>query len=298
MMFLTGKTVENASFREPTAEERKREQKLVEELKRSRKPPPAPAFSARGQLVNVALQAGERDYFARSLVNRLWHRYFGLGLVSPLDQMHSANDPSHPELLAWLANDAIASNYDIKRLTRGLVLSKAYARSSRWHDDNPPKANLFALARVRPLTPAQLGVALRLATTDPQMLAPNPKPGDLEKRLEGIEAIGRGMASLFEQPRDDFQISVTEALLFSNSDRIQKDILSDGSDRLLGRLKLLKTTDEMIDVAVKNVYCRSARPEEVEVLKAFLAKRSDRPAEAMRQMVWALLTSSEFRFNY
>jgi hypothetical protein len=298
LMFLTGKTIEHASLREPTADERKREQMRVEEQKKSKSPPAAPAFSARAQLVDLALQAGERDYFARSLVNRLWHRYFGLGLVSPLDQMHSANDPSHPDLLAWLANDAIASNYDIKRLTRGLVLSKAYARSSQWRDDNPPRTNLFALARVRPLTPAQMGVALRLATTDPQMFAPNPKADDFEKRLEGVESIGRGMANLFEQPRDDFQISVTEALLFSNSDRIQKDILSDGSDRLLGRLKLLKSTEEMIDVAVKNVYCRAPRPDEIEVLKAFLAKRADRPAEAMRQLVWALLTSSEFRFNY
>src|SRR5205823_243171 len=136
------------------------------------------------------------------------------------------------------------------------------------------------------------------ATTDPQSFAANPKGDDLEKRLEGLENSAAGVASLFEQPRDDFQISVTEALLFSNSDRIQKDFLADGGDRLLGRLKQLKSPQEVVETAIRNAFCRPPRPEEVEALTAFLQKRSDRPAEAARQMVWALLTSSEFRFNH
>jgi hypothetical protein len=298
MMFLTGKTVEHASYREPTNEERKKDQMRVEEVKRKRQPPPAPAFSARAQLVETALLPGERDYFARSLVNRLWHRYFGLGLVSPVDQMHSANEPSHPELLAWLARDTITHGYDLKRLTRGLVLSKAYARSSRWEGDNPPRANLFAVARARPLGPMQLALSLRLATTDPQSFGANLKADDLEKRIEGQENSARGFASQIEQPRDDFQISVGEALLFSNSDRVQKELLADIGDRLLGRLKQLKTPEEVVDTAVSNVFCRPPRPEEVQLLSAFLQKRADRPVEAARQMVWALLTSSEFRFNH
>jgi hypothetical protein len=298
MMFLTGKTIEHASWREPTGEERKQEQMRVEEAKRKKVAPPPPAYSARAQLVETALQPGERDYFARSIVNRLWHRYFGYGLVMPIDQMHSANQPSHPELLAWLARDTIAGNYDLKRLTRGLVLSKAYARSSRWEGGTPPKPHLFAVARVRPLTPTQLAMSLRMATSDPVSLASNPKAEDLEKKLEGLDSGARGNASMFEQPRDDFQISVTEALLFSNSDRIQKDFLSDGGDRLLGRLKLLMSTEEIIETAVKNVLCRAPKPEEVEVLKAFLQKRADRKEEATRQLVWALLTGSEFRFNH
>src|SRR5262249_15616261 len=160
--------------------------------------PPPPAFSARAQLVETALQPGERDYFARSIVNRLWHRYFGYGLVMPIDQMHSANQPSHPELLDWLARDTIAASYDLKRLTRGLVLSKAYARSSCWVGDNPPKANLFALARVRPLTPTQLAMSLRMATSDPLSLTSNPKADDLEKKLEGMDSTARGYSSMFE----------------------------------------------------------------------------------------------------
>ncbi len=92
--------------------------------------PTPPKVSARARLVEVALEPGERDFFARSFVNRLWHRIFGVGLVMPLDQMHSENPASHPDLLRWLARDAIEHRYDLRRLIRGLVLSSAYARTS------------------------------------------------------------------------------------------------------------------------------------------------------------------------
>jgi hypothetical protein len=36
----------------------------------------------------------------------------------------------------------------------------------------------------------------------------------------------------------------------------------------------------------------------MKALEDYLTKRADRPAEAQRQLVWALLNSSEFRFNY
>ena len=112
----------------------------------------------------MSLQPDQREFFARALVNRTWYRLFGYGLVMPLDQMHSENPPSHPELLAWLARDTAEHGYDLRRLIRGLVLSKAYARSSRWEsEEDAPQARLFAVARLRPLTPMQLALSLRVA---------------------------------------------------------------------------------------------------------------------------------------
>jgi hypothetical protein len=51
-------------------------------------------------------------------------------------------------------------------------------------------------------------------------------------------------------------------------------------------------------MAVFSVLSRFPDAEENKVLIAFLTERSDRPAEAHRQLVWALLTDSEFRFNH
>jgi hypothetical protein len=51
-------------------------------------------------------------------------------------------------------------------------------------------------------------------------------------------------------------------------------------------------------LAVRTVLCRPPRDEERKLLGDYLKQRGDRPAESQRQMVWALLTSAEFRFNY
>jgi hypothetical protein len=293
LMFLTGKVVETDTLKESPGETKKSK-------KTSAKAEPAPVqpkFSARTELVKLSLQPGEREFFARSIANRVWHRFFGYGLVMPLDQMHSENAPSHPELLDWLACDLIEHQYDLRRLIRGLVLSRAYGRDSLWDKGETPQPTLFAVARVRPLTPMQLAMSLRLAVTDPQTLPGIARTEETDKRLQGLESSAGSLARLFEQPGDDFQVGVSEALLFSNGPAIEKDVLADASDRLLNRLKQLKN-DEAIALAVRTILCRPPRDEERKLLGDYLKQRADRPAEARRQMVWALLTGTEFRFNY
>jgi hypothetical protein len=296
LMFLTGTVVVDPEGGSVPVEVTKPQPKKISKAPIA--PVPPPKFSVRNQLAELALQPKERDFFARSIVNRVWHRLYGTGLVSPLDQMHSENAPSHPELLAWLARDTAEHGYDLRRLIRELVLSKTWSRSSRWEGSSFPRPQTFAVARLRALTPMQLATSLRLATTASDQLPATLKPDELERRLEGLESGARGFASLIEQPRDDFQISVTEALLFSNSDRIQKEFLTDGRDRLLGQLKEIKDTNAALETLTLNVLGRSPTGEEKALLTEYLNNRKDRPAEALRQVTWALLTGAEFRFNH
>jgi hypothetical protein len=298
LMFLTGKVIDSASVKEPTKDDEKKEKQQLEEYKKKKMPPPRPKYSARAQLVETSLEAGQRDFFARSIVNRVWYRHFGHGLVMPLDQMHSENPASHPELLEWLARDTIEHNYDLRRLIRGLVLSKAYARTTKWASDDVPSPRLFAVARLRALTPMQLATSLQLATADPQSFPDNMKPEEFEKRIEGMESPARGLASRIEQPREDFQIGVSEALLFSNNAQVMQEYLADRTDRLVGRLKAAKDPRAQIELAVRSTLCRPPTEEEYKVMGEYLQRRSDRPVEACQQLVWALLTSAEFRFNY
>src|SRR5262245_1936135 len=161
--------------------------------------PPAPKFSARAELVKVALQGENAEFFSRSIVNRMWHRFFGTGLVSPLDQMHAENQPSHPELLAWLARDTEENKSDLRRLIRGIVMSKAYSRSSQYDSENRPANKTFAVARLKPMTPLQLATALRIAAADPATFE-GLKADEFEKRMEQVESSARGFAALIAQP--------------------------------------------------------------------------------------------------
>lgn len=297
LMFLTGKSVADSSNREPNNDEIKRDKQLFDSHKKNKTAPPSPKFSARKSLVDLSLEPEQRGFFARNIVNRMWFRLFGCGMVMPLDQMHSENPPSHPELLDWLARDTADHGYDLHRLIRGLVLSQVYGRGSRSVSQSLPPANLFAVARVRPLTPMQLALSLRVATSDTSRFQAG-KPEELEKFLEGLEGSARSFANLLEQPGEDFQVGVGEALLFSNSDRIFQDLLTDGADRLIGQLKSTKDARQTIDLAIWATLSRNPEPDEVTVMEKFLEQRQDRPVEAYRQLVWALIASAEFRFNH
>ncbi len=53
--------------------------------------------------------------FAQVIVNRLWKRTMGYGLVEPIEDWEHA-DISHPQLLEFLARELIANSYDLKHI--------------------------------------------------------------------------------------------------------------------------------------------------------------------------------------
>jgi hypothetical protein len=69
-------------------------------------------------------------------VNRLWHYHFGRGIVAtPNDFGRNGQQPTHPELLDWLAVEFSQSQgWSLKRMTEMMVLSNAYQQSSAIDD--------------------------------------------------------------------------------------------------------------------------------------------------------------------
>jgi hypothetical protein len=154
------------------------------------------------------------------------------------------------------------------------------------------------VALVRPLTANQLATSLRLATADPASVPPGVGSEPFEKQIQALEERGRPLASSFATSGGDSQVGVSEALLFSNGKRITTELLSAASDSLVKRLEQTARPVDVVDLAVRNVLSRPPDDEELRVLGAYLEGRTDRPDEARRQLVWALLTDSEFRFNH
>ncbi len=67
-------------------------------------------------------------YFSRSFANRIWGELVGRGFVEPVDNFTESNQPSHPKTLGYLADEFVASGYDLKTLIRLVVTSEAYQR--------------------------------------------------------------------------------------------------------------------------------------------------------------------------
>ncbi|MFM7749983.1 MAG: DUF1553 domain-containing protein, partial [Opitutaceae bacterium] len=75
---------------------------------------------------------GRNPLTARVVVNRLWERLFGIGLVSTSEEFGSQGElPSHPELLDWLATELVEKKWDLKAIQRLMVTSAAYRQTSK-----------------------------------------------------------------------------------------------------------------------------------------------------------------------
>lgn len=95
--------------------------------------PPFPANAPRNRLGLARwIVAKENPLTARVIVNRIWQQYFGAGLVStPEDFGARCEQPSHPQLLDWLAAELVEKGWDIKHIHRLIVTSAMYRQSSK-----------------------------------------------------------------------------------------------------------------------------------------------------------------------
>ena len=105
----------------------------------------------------------ENRRFAQVIVNRVWKRYFGQGFVEPASDWEG-NEPSHPELLDYLARDFVAYGYDIDRLSTLILTSEAYRREATL---DATEERFFEAPMKRRLSAEQLVDSLFAATGVP-----------------------------------------------------------------------------------------------------------------------------------
>ncbi len=108
------------------------------------------------------------ERFAKVLVNRVWKRYLGWGIVEPVDDWETAK-PSHPELLDWLARELITHDYDLKHIAALILNSHTYQRAVRPDGslDRKAEERLFASPARRRLTAEQVVDSLFAAAGKP-----------------------------------------------------------------------------------------------------------------------------------
>ncbi|MFI5460657.1 MAG: DUF1549 and DUF1553 domain-containing protein [Isosphaerales bacterium] len=95
---------------------------------------PRPSSRSTGRRTSLAewLVRPDHPLVARVMVNRLWQHHFGRGLVAtPSDFGTMGDEPSHPELLDWLATELVARGWSLKSMHRLIVTSATYRQSSR-----------------------------------------------------------------------------------------------------------------------------------------------------------------------
>ncbi|QDT29623.1 Planctomycete cytochrome C [Gimesia panareensis] len=101
---------------------------------------------------------------SRVIVNRIWHKHFGTGLVKSIDNFGAlGTPPSHPELLDWLAVQFVQEGWQFKKLHRLIMTSQAYRQSSEVTpllEEKDPENELLSRMPLRRLEAEELRDAL------------------------------------------------------------------------------------------------------------------------------------------
>ncbi|MEI6712620.1 MAG: DUF1553 domain-containing protein [Verrucomicrobiota bacterium] len=110
------------------------------------------------------ITAPENERFAQVMVNRIWARLMGRGIVEPVADWERGT-PTHPELLRWLGRELVRSGYQTTHITKLILNSHAYQRASikARREVNP----LYTTPIPRRLTAEQIVDSLFTATEKP-----------------------------------------------------------------------------------------------------------------------------------
>jgi len=277
-----------------------------------------PVYSRRLQLAE-ALTGSENQAFQKNIVNRVWAIMLGQGLVEPLDMWHSDNPPTHPQIVKLLTEELQSHDYNLRYLFRELALTKTYQRKSHVSPEAKlPEKNLYGMGLLKPLTPEQLAWSMMQATgvttaTLEGLQAKQRKVDEKKKtkladdplwQEEALHTALKGNVTAFVRTfgivgaqTSRFDASADQALFLLNGTTIQA-WLSPSGNRLTARLKKLKQPAEITEELYLAVFSRFPTESEIKQVSEFLKSNPKYSDQDLQQLVWAALSSDEFRFNH
>ena len=94
--------------------------------------------------------------FTTVIVNRLWKRAYGIGLIEPIDDMNDNTQSSNPKLLAYLEKIMASVDYDVKEFMRVLYSMDLFTRESVKGDYESPETFYFAGPPLQRMTGEQI----------------------------------------------------------------------------------------------------------------------------------------------
>ena len=245
----------------------------------------------------------ENTFFAPALVNRYWKHFFGRGLVDPEDDMRATNPATNPELLNDLAQDFIASNFDLKQLIRTICNSSVYQLSSepnQWNRDDkqnfsryyPKRLNAEVLLdAINQVTGTTTGFGGVPAGTRATQLPDNGFSSYF------LTVFGRPESSSACECERSSEANLAQSLHLLNSGEIQGKLTSgSGNAALLSKDKEREHLAKIRDLYLLS-FSREPSAEEAGIALKHIEKAKEAKL-AYEDIVWALINTKEFLFNH
>lgn len=295
---------------------------------RGKPQPPAPLDSEpiamdstddRREVLAAWLAGPENRYFSRSIVNRVWANYMGVGLVESVDDLRVSNPASSEKLLDALADYLIENDYDLKSLMREILNSQAYQRMAEATSGNVDDHRFYCRYYPRRLMAEVLHDSIVSVTGVPTQFTEIEFPGADKRKTDvypegtrSLELYDSAVANYFlktfgrhqrritcDCERSD-QPTVVQALHLNNGDTIN-DKLSDERCVVSKWVNQRVPAEEVIDQAYLSALTRRpSASERSKVLKLIAEADSSGVSrrETFEDLLWSLMTSPEFLFAH
>ncbi|MBI1313228.1 DUF1553 domain-containing protein [bacterium] len=291
--------------------------------------PPTPldgdpvAFDAREdrrEHVAAWLTSPANPYFTRSITNRLWANFFGVGIVNEVDDLRRSNPASNEALLAAAAQHLVDADFNLKSLMRTILQSRTYQRSSVALDENREEDRYFSRYYPKRLMAEVLLDAVSQVTQVPTEFTHVAFPGGdrqetkfYPKGTRAIQLYDSAVESYFLKTfgRNDREItcecerseepSMVQVLHIANGDTINSK-LSAKDNRLTALLASEKSDEEVVDEVFRLCLARKPtekeRNETVAVLNAIPDSDAEQKRIVLEDVFWSVMSTREFLFNH
>ena len=271
----------------------------------------------------------ENGRLARTIVNRIWHRMMGRGIVHPVDAMQSP--PWHADLLDFLATYLVDQHYDLQKVCELIATSQAYqARSVIQTQAQADAAESYTFRGpvARRLTAEQFLDTVWLVTNtwpEPDNEAferdGRQQGGQLAALLAALRPAGAGavpadraawggrhwraalqpldrlQASLGRPNREQVvssrpaQLTTLEGITLSNDPRLA-EILKQGAAQWMGRSA--PSTDAMIEGLFRASLSRPPTSDELQVAREILGESVTE--QSLEDLLWNVFMLPEFQW--
>ncbi|TWU47550.1 hypothetical protein Poly51_53500 [Rubripirellula tenax] len=263
---------------------------------------PATKGKDRREVLATWLTSPENPFFAKSIANRVWAHFMGVGVVEPVDDIRVSNPASNPELFDELGKRLVEYKFDFRRLVRDICTSDAYQRSTSENETNAHDHLNFSHAVVRRVPAESLLDCICQVTQSPDKFRGLPLGARAVQIADGtttnyfLTAFGRSPRATVCDCEATTDPSLSQALHLLNGDSVQSKI---------ARSKIVEKwfVDEKLPVetVIDRIYvrCLSRSPTEKESADLIASMKDDpNQVAALQDVFWAVLNSREFVFNH
>jgi hypothetical protein len=249
----------------------------------------------RRQALARLLTRPENPWFARCYVNRVWTALLGWGFYPTVADLGPGQTPRFPEVLRLLEKDWVASGHDMKWLFRTVALTRAYQGQLQPRSAGAPATPAVCPSRLRPEQVFEsLQKALGFDEKDKTIPAPAPRSAPAVQRHTGVRnMVYQAFKVNPSLPMEEVQGTIPQALLMMNSALVHTWTGARGKTLLAGLLAEGKTDEEVVTALYRRVLARAPTAEEKAVCLRYVKKVGDR-REALEDVLWSLVNSTEF----